>query len=171
MAKSKGAPGVQNKHIYARASYLYQAASYLASQSESTSAKPAPALKESIQPAETTDEQKALSNVSRQLLSDMRSVSLKVQIRHSPQLKRTICRYCDALQVDGQTCTSLVENNSKGGKKPWADVLVLQCLTCGNSKRFPVNATRQLRKSLRVAKSEPGETVQNKKKIVFTSGS
>lgn len=171
MAKAKGAPGVQNRHIYARASYLYQAASYLASQSESKSTQPAPAKKASSQPAKPGDKQKAVSNASRQLLSDMRSVSLKVQIRHSPELKRTICRYCDTLQVEGQTCSSSVENNSKGGKKPWADVLVLQCLACGNSKRFPVNAARQLRKSLRAAKPQAKQAVQNKKDIVVTPGS
>lgn len=171
MAKAKGAPGVQNRHIYARASYLYQAASYLASQPESKSTESTPVIQAHSRPVGPGDKHKAISNVSRQLLSDMRSVSLKVQIRHSPELKRTICRYCDTLQVEGQTCSSSVENNSKGGKKPWADVLVLNCLTCGNSKRFPVNTTRQLRKSLRAAKPEANQAVQDKKANVVPSGS
>lgn len=42
-----------------------------------------------------------------------------------------------------------VENKSRGGRKPWADVIVVECFTCGRSRRFPVNAPRQLRKHLR----------------------
>jgi len=39
--------------------------------------------------------------------------------------------------VPGTTCTHRVENKSKGGKKKWADVLVVEC-QCGMVKRFPV---------------------------------
>ncbi|KAK7394054.1 hypothetical protein QQX98_013162 [Neonectria punicea] len=79
----------------------------------------------------------------------MRAVSLKAQIRQSPALKRTICKFCDTLLIEGQTCSSTVENDSKGGRKPWADLLTIRCKTCGNAKRYPVNAPRQKRRSLR----------------------
>lgn len=154
MAKQKGPPGIQNRHIYTRASYLYQAANYLA--------KCVPENNHDVQKKETkssgethsgttnTDQQrKAMLNMSRQTVADMRSVSLKAQIRQSPALKRTICKFCDTLQVEGQTCESIVENQSKGGRKPWADILVIRCKTCGNSKRYPINAPRQKRASLR----------------------
>lgn len=31
-----------------------------------------------------------------------------------------------------------MENNSKGGRKEWCDVLVVECKGCGAVKRFPV---------------------------------
>lgn len=147
MAKGKPAPGVQNRHIYSRVSYLYQAASYLASRSAPNSTSGS----NSEHITQTDDQKRAIQNVSRQLLGDMRSASLKVQIRQSSSVKRTICRYCDTLQIEGKTCNSVIENPSKGGKKPWADVLVSKCLTCGNSKHYPVSAKKQKRRHLREA--------------------
>ncbi|RYP05947.1 hypothetical protein DL765_009671 [Monosporascus sp. GIB2] len=69
-------------------------------------------------------------------------------------MKHTICKYCDTLLVEGDTSTSFVENQSKGGKKPWADVLVVKCNTCGGLKRFPVQAPRQKRRPIREAESK-----------------
>jgi hypothetical protein len=40
--------------------------------------------------------------------------------------------------VPGASCTTRLENRSRGGKKSWADVLVVVCLGCGIEKRFPV---------------------------------
>lgn len=152
MAKAKGAPGVQNKNIYTRASYLYQAASYLATQSQGS---PEAAEKPSSSNSRSEEERKAAQNISRQLLSDMRAVSLKVLIRQSPELKRTVCRYCDTLLVEGESCLSAVENASRGGRKPWADVLVVRCLSCGNVRRYPVSAApRQKRRALREAEAK-----------------
>ncbi|KAK7742867.1 hypothetical protein SLS63_000435 [Diaporthe eres] len=96
-------------------------------------------------------------NMSHTLLADFRSVSLKSQIRVSPAMKRSICKFCDTLLVEGQTCTSTVENTSKGGRKPWADVLVIKCHTCHHAKRFPVDAPRQQRRPLRTAKEEASQ--------------
>jgi ribonuclease P protein subunit RPR2 len=105
--------------------------------------------------AHTSQERKVMINLSHQVISDMRSVSLKAQIRQSPAIKQTICKYCDAVQIEGKTCHSTVENLSKGGRKPWADVLVTWCDTCGNAKRYPVSAApRQKRRSLRTPKTE-----------------
>ncbi|KAK7426803.1 hypothetical protein QQZ08_006704 [Neonectria magnoliae] len=143
--KTKGPQGVQNRHIYNRASYLYQAATYFASQPHDAVAKSSSA---SVA-APNTNGQNATQNLSRQMISSMRAVSLKAQIRQSPALKRTICKFCDTLLIEGQTCNSTVENDSKGGRKPWADLLTIRCKTCGNAKRYPVNAPRQKRRSLR----------------------
>lgn len=96
-------------------------------------------------------------NMSHRLLADFRSVSLKSQIRVSPAMKRSICKFCDTLLVEGQTCTSTVENTSKGGRKPWADVLVIKCHTCHHVKRFPVNAPRQQRRPLRTVTKEASQ--------------
>lgn len=168
MAKKTGVP---NRHTYSRISFLYQAAACL-SQSckrgpETTSQQTLPlengdvdlpnghADKDSSQ---TTDAQGghpagAAENRSRQLITDLRNVSHKSVIRISPGMKRTICKYCDTLLVEGQTCSSAVENKSKGGKKPWADVLVIKCHTCGGEKRFPVNTERQKKRPHRAATS------------------
>ena len=104
--------------------------------------------------AEQHKQYKAIENLCRQGITDMRAITLKMQIRQSPALKRTICKYCDTLLVEGRTSVSSIENHSKGGRKPWADVLVIKCKTCGNSKRYPVDAARQKRKSLRYGQAE-----------------
>ncbi|KAH0555684.1 hypothetical protein GP486_006371 [Trichoglossum hirsutum] len=80
--------------------------------------------------------------LSRHLLSNLRTVSLKGQIRLLPSIKRSICKRCASLLIPGSSSTFRVENKSRGGKKPWADVLVVRCNACGTEKRFPVGAGR-----------------------------
>ncbi|KAG5952613.1 hypothetical protein E4U57_005965 [Claviceps arundinis] len=168
MAKPKGQPGVQNRAIYSRVSYLYQAATYLSNcvdslenAASSTTSKPSkPEVggveqqqKQQQQQQQYNKQKKAVEKMSRLAISEMRAVSLKAQIRQSPALKRTICKFCDTLLVEGRSCSSTIENLSKQGRKPWADVLVITCKTCENVKRFPVDAPRQKRKSLRLAEA------------------
>ncbi|KAH6973616.1 RNAse P Rpr2/Rpp21/SNM1 subunit domain-containing protein [Ilyonectria sp. MPI-CAGE-AT-0026] len=153
MAKVKGPQGVQNRHIYNRASYLYQAASYLASQHphhpHDATTKSSSASQEHSASTPSANGQNSMHNLSRQMISSMRAVTLKAQIRQTPALKQTICKYCDTVLVEGRTCTSTVENASKGGRKPWADVLTIRCRTCSNVKRYPVSAPKQKRRALR----------------------
>jgi ribonuclease P protein subunit RPR2 len=143
MAKQK-APAVVNRHIYARASYLFQAANYLADVSHQTQ-------HDSTQANETHQQAKSevSQNLSRQLASDLKLVCQKSVIRQSPDMKRSICKFCNTTLIEGQTSRSIVENPSKGSKKPWADLLAIHCLTCGNSKRYPVAVRKQKRKHLR----------------------
>lgn len=147
MAKQKTAPGVVNRHIYTRASYLYQAANYLAEVSHQTQEDSQPTANDASQ------QPKASQNLSRQLASDLKNVCQKNVIRQTPDMKRTICKSCNTTLIEGKTSHSVVENPSEGGKKPWADLLVVKCLTCGNAKRYPVSARRQKRKDLRQAKT------------------
>ncbi|KAH6607399.1 rnase p rpr2 rpp21 subunit domain-containing [Trichoderma cornu-damae] len=156
MAKSKGNAGIQNRHLYTRASYLYQAASYLAHCAQQTKNEARPEesrqgedgasspIRRNASPsgmarddgfAHSRQERKAMMSLSRQAVSDMRLVSLKGQIRQSPSIKRTMCKYCDAVLIEGKTCRSVVENLSRGGRKPWADILATLCNTCGHVKR------------------------------------
>lgn len=93
--------------------------------------------------------------LSRQMLSHLRAVSLKAQIRLSPIMKRSICKRCNALLVTGSTCHERVENLSRGGRKPWADVIVLNCNACGTEKRAPVVAIRQTKKTQRRKREVP----------------
>ncbi|KAF4984295.1 hypothetical protein FZEAL_507 [Fusarium zealandicum] len=164
MAKAKEPKGVQNRHIYSRASYLYQAATYLANQhgrhGQAALSKSSTQDNEHNTSTPTADEKKATQNMSRQMISSLRAVALKSQIRQSPSMKQTICKSCDTFLVEGETCTSTVENASKGGRKPWADVLTIRCKTCGKVKRYPVSAPRQKRKTLRKPeREEPMEDI------------
>lgn len=86
---------------------------------------------------------------SRHFLSHLRAVSLKGQIRLTPAVKHAICKRCNTLLVPGSTSTSNVENKSRGGRKAWADVLVVTCKSCGSVRRFPIGATRQQRRTKR----------------------
>lgn len=150
MAKAKQ-HSVQNRHIYSRASYLYQAAHYLASTDSPTQheCSTKPNERRALKGFQEAHKGRASRNLSRQMITDMRAVTQKLLIRQSPELKRTICKVCDTLQIEGQTCHSTVENDSKGGRKSWADVLAISCHTCGNVKRFPVSGPRQKRRPLR----------------------
>ncbi|RDA90650.1 hypothetical protein CP533_6814 [Ophiocordyceps camponoti-saundersi (nom. inval.)] len=149
MAKSKSTPGVQNRAIFSRASYLYQAASYLSQRAASSTTTTTTTQSSTSEAKQQQQQKKQLRNLSRRAISDMRAVTRKAQIRQSHTLKRSLCSTCNTLLVEGDTCRSTVENASRGARKPWADVLVVRCVTCDRPKRFPVAAPRQVRASLR----------------------
>ncbi|CCC09350.1 hypothetical protein SMACR_05234 [Sordaria macrospora] len=148
MAKAGGKNngGVQNRAIYSRVSFLQQATVFLSQQSHPRSQAPGQQLKVPSSPA--------LEGISRRLATDLRSVSLKTRIRLSPAVKRTICKYCDSVLIDGSTCTTSIENRSKGGRKPWADVMVRRCHACKKERRYPIDAKRTKRKTERGVKGE-----------------
>lgn len=100
------------------------------------------------------------SGLALQLSSHLRGVSLKSQVRLSHNLKRSICKCCNAVLIPGCTSTTGIENQSRGGKKPWADVLVIECNTCGSKKRFPVGSERQTRKTAR-SKTKEGSPAKS----------
>ncbi|KAM7221020.1 RNAse P Rpr2/Rpp21/SNM1 subunit domain containing protein [Rhypophila decipiens] len=166
--KEKGNGGVQHRAIYSRVSFLQQAAVLLSTATEREIASEQPSVAEDTQratataaailtaPSETVNPNLThpLQGLGRQLVTDLRSVSLKTRIRLSPAVKQTICKYCDSVLIEGETCTSTGENRSKGGRKPWADVLVRKCHGCGRERRYPVNAPRPKRKT------ERGEAVK-----------
>lgn len=77
---------------------------------------------------------------SRRFVSHIRTISLKSQIRLSPGMKHSFCSHCESLLLPGSTSTSEIENRSRGGRKPWADVLIVTCKLCGTIKRYPIGA-------------------------------
>ncbi|KAK5684020.1 hypothetical protein LTS10_003884 [Elasticomyces elasticus] len=83
------------------------------------------------------------------LASHLGQIARKTQTRLHPNIKQSICRTCNAVLVIGETCTKRMENVSRGGRKPHAGVLVVECTVCGAAKRFPVGAKRQKRKAAR----------------------
>ncbi|KAK3640765.1 hypothetical protein LTR56_011642 [Elasticomyces elasticus] len=88
------------------------------------------------------------------LASHLGQIARKTQTRLHPNIKHSICRTCNAVLVIGETCTKRMENVSRAGGKPNADVLVVECTVCGAAKRFPVGAKRQKRKAARSQNQE-----------------
>jgi ribonuclease P protein subunit RPR2 len=147
--KSKGVP---HKHLHARTTFLYQAATYLTLQA--TLSDPTDVTATEPSPCEQVVQKHSQrlpghSPLALQLGSHLQQVSRKAQLRLSVDLKRTMCKRCNTILVHGRTATQTLENMSKGGRKPWADVLVLECKLCGGKKRFPTGAKKQEKKSLR----------------------
>lgn len=99
-------------------------------------------------PAQTRD---ALNKVSRDhvLVSQIRSISNKAKVRIDLEMKHQMCKRCNAVLLPGSTSTEGKENRSKDSKKPWATARVIHCTICGTSKRFPMGAKRQSRKTQR----------------------
>jgi ribonuclease P protein subunit RPR2 len=168
MAKgNKTGGGVQNKAIYSRISFLQQAATFLSTQRQThgshvTGASIGAPSDSARLPAPDGPTSVPLQGMSRRLATDLRSVSLKTRIRLKPAVKQAICKFCDSVLIEGESCTSTVENKSKGGNKPWADVLVRACHTCGRERRYPVSASRPKRKTGR-AVSDDAASLQRKK--------
>ncbi|KAF2017248.1 Rpr2-domain-containing protein [Aaosphaeria arxii CBS 175.79] len=144
MVKAKGIP---NKHLHARASFLYQAATYLSLQRTTESS-----LSERDDPSTAVDTRNpfndnAVSKPALVLASHLRAVTLKGQIRLAADLKRTICKTCSAILIPGQTSTHSLENESTRGEKPWADVLKITCNACSSTKRYPIGTTKRQNKA------------------------
>ncbi|TLS21766.1 uncharacterized protein PpBr36_09208 [Pyricularia pennisetigena] len=168
--KDKG-NGVQNRPAYSRVSFLYQAATLMTTprfsnatpvptQQAAKVAEPTEASTSGDIAPEQTPSPENLRGISRRFVTDLRQVGLKTQIRMDPSIKRKLCKFCDTLLIEGETCTSFVENRSKDGRKPWADVLVIKCKTCQREKRFPVAAARQKRRPFRTKDSNDKEKPQ-----------
>ncbi|OQE25743.1 hypothetical protein PENFLA_c008G06381 [Penicillium flavigenum] len=169
MAKAKGKKEAKNSknsqsHIRARLDYLHQAAAYF--QGKSTLAKDQNAkvhnnehtsvaghidsgdngravdTQQQVCSVNQKKTQEPLRNLSRVCVSHLRAVAMKTQIRLPITLKRSVCKRCDTMLAPGVTCSRETRNSSRGGKNPWADVLVVRCLSCGTEKRFPQTEKR-----------------------------
>lgn len=149
--KQRSAKSVPNRHLHARITFLYQAATYLTLQA--TAGQSATASQDTSTASsgngEETSPSRGILSPALQLGSHIRSVSKKGQIHLSSNIKRSICKQCNAILIPGRTSTHTIENKSKGGLKPWADVLEIECNFCGAKKRFPVGAVRQKKKKHR----------------------
>lgn len=153
--KPPKAKGVPNKHLHARTTFLYQAATHLSLRSSYSEDIPSGAM-----PVSNASNE-AHSTLALQLGSDLQQVSRKGQLRLAMDLKRSMCKACNAVLIPGRTATQTMENMSKGGKKSWADVLVIECLLCGGKKRFPVGAQKQASKGKRAGKILDPATVKD----------
>lgn len=139
MAKSKKTKGsIPQRNVHLRLAYLHKAALYFSSASTSTANQSIPddSLTENNPP--TSGDAEPDHEQTRYLVSQLKGVSRKSVIRLQKEIKRTVCKGCDEIQLGGVTSIESVENKSKGCAKPWADILVVRCRTCGTEKRFPV---------------------------------
>jgi len=168
--RSKENRRVPNKHLHSRISFLHQAAQYLSSQAQSTydteksSERSIKSTKSNNVPEEATksvsgersDKPTTPSTIhcgqALRLSSHLMAVSQRSKVLVSEHVKRSICKCCNELLVPGRTATHHLENKSKEGKKPWADVLVVQCERCGFQKRYPVGQQRQAKKKDRLGR-------------------
>ncbi|KAG0673361.1 hypothetical protein C6P40_002469 [Pichia californica] len=79
---------------------------------------------------------KSIDTISRMCLNHMNLVSKKAVLKLHPDIKRTICKKCLRLQVDGFTTKTRIKNDSKKQLLS-CDVLEKECI-CGVSKRYPI---------------------------------
>lgn len=93
------------------------------------------------------------SNI-RTMLSHLRGISRKGATSVPSTIKHSVCKRCNLLLIDGWNSSKQLENKSRGGKKPWADVLIVICHACGTAKHFPLGAKRQARKKDRLGESK-----------------
>ncbi|PGG97636.1 hypothetical protein AJ80_09663 [Polytolypa hystricis UAMH7299] len=166
----KGSGGAAQNHLRARVQFLYDAACYLHShnstprggtQDSKLNETPNESDITSATPAQKATKQRIPgNNLARLYINNMRGVSLKSQQRMSREIKRSACKRCDTLLVPDSTCTEMIENKSRGGKKPWAVVRVVRCNTCGVTKRFPQNTKRSARLAERRKKAEEEKKAQ-----------
>jgi ribonuclease P protein subunit RPR2 len=148
MAKAKAhesGSGIPQRHLHSRISYLNQAATYLAS-AEETSERALTFKKDQARQIQSTPIQKyswSIHPQSRNLLSQLRAVSLKSQIRLTSDLKHSFCRRCNTPLIPGKTSDIGITNDSRQGEKLWADVLVVTCGFCGIVRRHPTGQKLQ----------------------------
>lgn len=157
---------IPNKHLYSRVSYLYQAANYLASlrTPSAQSSDHEHDNDESLHVPRTASVQLKGHGLPLLLTSNMVGVSLKGQISLSADMKHSVCNRCSSLLIAGSTSSTRIENLSRNGRKPWADVLVIQCLSCGAEKRFPVGAERQNKTLERQERKQKKQMERQKRK-------
>lgn len=136
-SKARGGANVPQKHLHSRLSFLHQAATHLAQADTRQSSEKFDENAVSSDPRRTGTSSSNSIEAAR-LLTHLRGVSRKSQIRLAPRMKHSICKRCDGPLIPGSTSSGLVVNPSKNGRKPWADVFEVRCNKCGTIKRFPV---------------------------------
>lgn len=156
MSKAKLPKGEANKTLRARTDFLARASKHI----HESSIEPIETLhkhskddalhtSEFATTAEQTDPLQVPNATQRYLTAHMRAAARKSQIRLPQDVKHSYCKRCDAC-LDGDTASQThMENKSRHGSKPWADVKVITCAYCHATKRFPVGAKRQLKKKVR----------------------
>jgi ribonuclease P protein subunit RPR2 len=147
---AKKAANVPHRQTHARNSFLYQAAVYLTTLPEAGKKPNHEAQSnfgddQSVMIPEAKLSKLHENALSAYYASHLKTISEKSGLfaKLSKPIKRSICKRCSLVQISGKTSSSRVENLSRDGRKPWADVLLTTCLGCGMQKRFPMATKRQ----------------------------
>lgn len=173
-------------HIRARLDYLHQASIYLQGksteqqsqklsqashgphhtqpvqvQADATFAEDQSTIKQVTAPGSQSKSEGPLASLSRTCVSHLREVAMKTQIRLPVTLKRSLCKRCATLLTPGVTCSHDIRNESRGGKKPWADVLIVRCFSCGAEKRFPQTERRSKKLGQRRKEKEAASLLED----------
>lgn len=109
--KGKVVKNVPHKDQYQRISFLYQAANAMA-----------------FDPATEA--------LGRMYTRAMKDTAKKSVLRLSPTVKRSVCKKCNRVLINGYTVKTRITNSSRMANDT-SDVLELVCV-CGEVKRFPV---------------------------------
>jgi ribonuclease P protein subunit RPR2 len=140
---------VIHPHIHARLAFLQKAAQVLEEQQKKAAACSDP----------QKDSKHAVANpLARELSSQTLTITRKTKIRISKDIKRTICKGCTSKLIEGHNSVSRTENRSRDGRKAWADVRVVTCLSCGLEKRIPTGQAQGTKKSQRNPKASSDQT-------------
>ena len=67
----------------------------------------------------------------------MKKTSQKIIQRINKNIKNKICKFCDFIQIDGLSCSSLIKPNSKHIK-----AVKKTCLNCFNNKIIINNSNK-----------------------------
>ena len=174
MAKPRpeSAKKIVHPHLHARLAFLQRAAQLLEEQqhsgevgSESQHGTSKGLIDGYTSKAEAGDTARTFipkgNSIARELSSHTTAITKKTNIRIMPDMKRTICKRCSSKLIEGQSSESKIENKSRDGRKAWANVLVVTCLSCGMEKRFPKGQQKGSRKAKRSVDcvSRPKENV------------
>lgn len=140
MAKEKKdrKASLPQKSIHLRLAFLHQAASHIADHVQNNARMTWKADEDDALMLDLKS--KTVTTQPRYLINQMKGVSRKSVIRLHKDVKRSVCKRCDELLAEDKNSTTEVENRSANLSKPWADILVIKCKTCGTSKRFPIGA-------------------------------
>lgn len=86
--------------------------------------------------AHSNQKRKSLDALSRKFLNHMDLVSKKAVLKLHPNIKRTICKKCSRLLINGLSSSTRIKNDSKEHLSH-CDILEMKC-KCGCIKRFPI---------------------------------
>ncbi|KAG5520083.1 hypothetical protein PMAC_001159 [Pneumocystis sp. 'macacae'] len=120
---------IPQQEIYARFSFLYQAANIYATRSILNQDK-----------YTNIQSEQALSKF---YINTAKRIAQKAVLKINSSIKRTLCRRCDTILLPAVTSSIKIENFSKENKDE-ADILVITCNFCNMQKRYPVLKNKKI---------------------------
>ncbi|EMR11477.1 hypothetical protein PNEG_00492 [Pneumocystis murina B123] len=121
---SKESKIVPQQELYARISFLYQAANVYTSHS---------ILNQNTYVDKDIQSKLALS---RFYINTAKKIARKAVLKINSSIKRTLCRRCDTILLPAITSSIRIENLSKNNKEE-ADTMIITCNFCNTQKRYP----------------------------------